>query len=494
MTQQACPRHARLNRCSFAASVGVVISTAVSTAQGQCVPAFGPSAAYPAGGATNSIAVGDFNNDAKLDLVVSHGDFIGPGASVLLGVGDGTFQQPIGAVPLGSSLRTVVAQDFNSDGRLDIAISNYNAHIVHVLLGNGDGSFQTPSAYATGNNPQAMSTGDFNGDGRPDLVTVSESTASVYVLLCNANGTLQGAVQYPCGPQPRYVTVGDFNGDHRADVAVAVFGNSTVAVLLGNGNGTLQAASSIQMSSPASYIGCADFDRNGRLDLAVMLWSGTLSVMLGNGNGTFNPPMNYGTGFGNIGIADVDGDARLDIVLTEQRVVMRGSGSGGFETPMSLAMNGGQFVAFGDFDRDGRLDIAMDGGAANVLLQRTVAMPEITQQPIVQSVVSGQAVMFSVSATGPSELSYSWTRNGVELTDGGRITGSSTPTLTISPTVLGDNGAAIQCTVSSACSVVRSRAVGLAVKTNCPEDVIPDGTINTVDLVAFLARFGQVCQ
>src|SRR5262249_61687508 len=90
------------------------------------------------------------------------------GVSVLLGNGDGTFQQAVHCAA-GSNPSGIVAGDFNGDGRTDLVVANVNSNDVSVLLGNGDGTFLPSVQYVAGSFPYAIVAGDFNGDGRTDL-------------------------------------------------------------------------------------------------------------------------------------------------------------------------------------------------------------------------------------------------------------------------------------------------------------------------------------
>ena len=127
---------------------------------------------------------GDFNGDGKTDLAVANSG--SDSVSVLLGRGDGTFQTDTN-YPAGSGPVSLATIDFNDDGKLDLAVGNITSSDVSVLLGNGDGSFQPAISFGNQLYPQSLAAGDFNGDGRPDLavanLTIGESFGTVSVLL-----------------------------------------------------------------------------------------------------------------------------------------------------------------------------------------------------------------------------------------------------------------------------------------------------------------------
>ena len=176
-----------------------------------------------------SLVAGDFNRDGKLDLAVSGDDSAGNGAvEILLGNGDGTFRSA-GVIAVGPPATRIAQADFNLDGALDLAVSVGTNGQVMILLGNGDGSFRTPldsgaktpaaqlSALVPG-----MAIGDVNGGGKPDLVLgpyTFASSGSIAVMLGNGDGTFQSPVNssFDRVDEPRMV-VADLNGDGRADV------------------------------------------------------------------------------------------------------------------------------------------------------------------------------------------------------------------------------------------------------------------------------------
>src|SRR5207248_8690754 len=132
---------------------------------------FQAQATYAAGNAPVSLIAADFDRDGNLDLAAANQN--DATVSILLGKGDGTFQVPApvyAAVPANAASKDVASVsvgDFNGDNKLDLAVTNPSNDTVSVLLGNGDGTFQAPVTYSTGNSadhPVAVSALDVNGD------------------------------------------------------------------------------------------------------------------------------------------------------------------------------------------------------------------------------------------------------------------------------------------------------------------------------------------
>jgi hypothetical protein len=116
---------------------------------------------------------------------------------------------------------------------LDLAVADAGSYDILVLLGNGDGTFQTARNFAAGNGPYSVAVGDFNRDGRQDLA-VAIYPDNVSVLLGNGDGTFQGAQIFGAGTFPSSVAVGDFNLDGLPDLAVANNRSDDVSVLINN--------------------------------------------------------------------------------------------------------------------------------------------------------------------------------------------------------------------------------------------------------------------
>src|SRR5580698_6031442 len=374
------------NGCSHATAIGILLFLMAGAASAGELK---PPRVIAAGSFPFGIAVGDFNEDGKLDLALANSNLLSQQVSslgVFLGNGDGTLQ-PMAGYQVGRTPRAVVAGDFNGDGHLDLAVANQDG-FVSVLLGDGRGNFQKAVNFAAGPSPLSIAAGDFNGDGHLDLAVanfVEQATpGQVSVLIGNGDGTFRPPAQFGAGVVPQAIAVGDVNGDGRPDLVVANdgYGNipGKVGVLLGQGDGTFGPVKEYGAGVNPFSIALGDFNGDGNLDVVVTDETQLrVEVLLNDGQGGFNAAVPYPTGQNpfSVAVGDVNGDGALDLVVANMAdgtvSVLLGTGSGTFETGTAYSAGLGvatsvspQAVVLGDFNGDGHPDVA----AANATLPR----------------------------------------------------------------------------------------------------------------------------
>jgi hypothetical protein len=261
---------------------------------------FRSGAFLPVNGPPTSVLVGDFAGSGHRSVAVlgasSRTSTPHDQVSVFLGNGDGTFQGPqLFDLEDGSSLGQLVAKDFNGDGKLDLAVVHQKDghNFAKVLLGNGDGTFQDSQPIKVADGSLYLTAADLNGDGKSDIVTTS-NTGDVTVLLGNGDGTFQKPFTFQLVAGLGAVTAADFAGNGTQDLAILDRANNAVDVLMGNGDGTFQDPVAFGVGNDPEAVVTGDFFRDGRVSLAVMnRYSGSVSVLHGNGDGTFQTAVNF---------------------------------------------------------------------------------------------------------------------------------------------------------------------------------------------------------
>ncbi len=255
---------------------------------------FQPYTPFGAGSYPASIVTADFNEDGRADLAVGNQ---GSGIAILLGNGDGTFQDQL-TNPVGNYPKAVVTADLTHDSYNDIVTANYSTNDISVLMGNGDGTFQPARSFPAGAGPVGLVVGDFNGDGRPDVAVVDGGDSygngqGVSILLGNGDGTFQTPATFiPMpGSDPTSIVAGDFTGDGVLDLAVTTETSHSVTILMGDGDGRFHAIASPIFLGPDAVpvsIAAGNFTGGGTLDLAVAdQFENEVWILQGDGHGGF---------------------------------------------------------------------------------------------------------------------------------------------------------------------------------------------------------------
>lgn len=331
----------------------------------------------------SSLAVGDFNGDNKADLAVRTTLFGNVShISVFSGTGTGNFSAPVN-YSLGSTNPNsfIAVGDFNGDGRQDIAIIYTNTPNLAILFRNAaNNGFDAAVNINLGFTTTAIAAADFNADGRHDLVVNRNASNMVTALIRNGANNGFDQVNLTVNGSSGQVVVGDFTGDGRQDIAVSH--PSGLDILPRNAlgfDGAISAGFSL-----GSTLQIGDFNNDGRLDIAGLSGSQAIVAYRNAANTNFDSPVNIGgTGFQVIALAaaDFNNDGRADLaalnfvfnVAGSVSVLRRNGTNTNFDLSPVQTLGSTSFTdtALGDFDNDGRQDLATATlNSTNIAIQK----------------------------------------------------------------------------------------------------------------------------
>jgi hypothetical protein len=229
---------------------------------------------YSTGSYPLSVAVGDFNDDNQLDVVVTNYD--GNNTSICLGHSNEVFVSKVTLTTTNSfGVKSFAVGDFNNDDKMDISVANSDTDNIGIFLGYGNLSFANEIKYSTGfqSSPYAIAVGDFNNDTYLDIVVANYGSDNVGIFLGYGNGSFTNQTSYSTssGFSPRSVAVTDFNNDTILDIVIAYQDSNNLGVFLGHGNGTFANAISFSLgygSHPFSVV-VGDFNDDKKVDIAI---------------------------------------------------------------------------------------------------------------------------------------------------------------------------------------------------------------------------------
>jgi autotransporter-associated beta strand protein len=324
---------------------------------------------FPTSAQPTSLAVADVNGDGKPDVLIGYGAY--PGGrqiTILPNTSTGgtiSFGTPI-TLTLSTRETRFTTADVNGDGKPDLILLYGSYNSVGVMLGNGNGTFQTAQVFPVGKYPTSVAVADLNGDGKAELVTSNYNDNSVSILFGNGNGTFQAAQNLFAGPNPSRVAVVDVNDIGFPSLVVTNEKANTVSILFGPGNGTFEAPSSVSVggSYPVA-LAVADLNGDGQPDLVTAnSRSGNISVLLNNSATPFQPIQNF-PAYGipvSVAVGDLNGDGLKDVVAVASNgsndlSVFLGTGTGAFPVTRNIPVRYATSVAIGDVNGDGIPDL-----------------------------------------------------------------------------------------------------------------------------------------
>jgi hypothetical protein len=349
------------------------------------------------GDGPTAIAAHDLNHDSRLDLVTTNTN--NDNVAVLDGRVGGTFAAArfFSAGSTAGTPRGLALVDVNADGETDAVVANNFSFDAAILFGNGTGSFSPPRLFVTDAEPVGVVAGDLNGDGAADVVGIthgSQNSPTAAVLLSRGDGSMVGVENVVIENNPTAVVCGDVDNDGKADLIVSNAGTAstpgTVRVIRTALAGGFAAPLSLTSAGDAGGVGQGDFNGDGRIDIAVInrlpcgrdassqCISADLSVFLASAGG-FAPVKNYsiGPGASAIAVGDWNRDGRSDLAIVQQGDAQRGSveillasPTGTFGTPAKVAADQLPVaIDSGDFNNDGKIDLVIaNNGSSNVSL------------------------------------------------------------------------------------------------------------------------------
>ncbi|MGQ9591091.1 MAG: golvesin C-terminal-like domain-containing protein [Planctomycetota bacterium] len=294
------------------------------------------------------------------------------------------------AYPAGLVPEYLTVEDFDEDGRPDVAVGNMLGDSVTVYLGQAGGGLLESGEYPVGDRPEGLAAGDFDEDGVLDMAAACMYGNSVAILLgvAASPGVGSGAfapgatVSFPAGAAPRAAVARDFDGDGHLDLATANYSGSSVSVLKGNGAGAFSIVQTVSVGSKPEAVAAGRFDADAAIDLVTCdTLSDRVTILKGTpAQASFSivqaVPVGKLPRF--VLATDLDGDG-FDEILTADHTsdtvtILRTADGSSFSVARTLAFPlvapsaaGPIFLAAGDLDGDGDSDLAVPLARADML-------------------------------------------------------------------------------------------------------------------------------
>ena len=334
-----------------------------------------PSILYDTDSQPHFVTVGDFNDDTYPDFALTNQDSDTVSVYLNHATGDGTFDEPI-TYEVGNSPVGIASADVNDDSVIDLVISHIFDNTLGLLIGSGDGTFADEILYGAGHNPFGVAIGDVTGDGAPDLVTVDRSNSEM-VVLPHLSGTIEpySGREYPVGSRPRNIAAGDFDGNEINDLVLSNMDDNTVSIIMNPGLPFGGRTYTYEVGESPFGVTVNDWNQDTIPDIAVANRSGSVSVLYGAEDQSEGPIFDVenvdidGNTPNGIVSGDWNQDGLYDLAVADKgsnsvRILM--GSSEGFTYTDSFNTGGEPWgITTGDWNGDGNPDLATADASDN---------------------------------------------------------------------------------------------------------------------------------
>ncbi len=362
-----------------------------------------------------SLFFADFSGDGILDLAVGGSVWVSSSSQITIfpGTGGGSFGPPQVAISF-PVIAQIAVGDVNHDGHPDIIALENDPDVVAVYINNGDGTFKAPRHYSAVGGATDLAVAPLRKAGLDDIVVAGSFGFSISILLNEGNGTFQDGLHIPLAAQPGPLVTADFNHDGLDDLATIT--SAGVEIFLANGKTLVPFTAGTTIALPATSLIEGDFNNDGIPDLAMGLATNQIAIVFGNGDGTFGAPVYSLPGGVStngsllIWAGDFNGDGKLDLATSFNSYLL-GEGNGAFHSskailPQTIIATHGPITAIGagDLNGDGVSDmiVSLNADSAYVFSLLGSTTGALTQAGMLYSYNFGlnQIVISDVNGDG----------------------------------------------------------------------------------------------